>query len=395
VKGLTPEHVTLIDYRGKVLARPETETGLTGPQLGERQALESELGMKIVQILEPAVGQGKVRPQVSVSMTFQQVEETTERYDPQGSVVRSQQKQDERTPVTQPVGGIPGPKGAVNVVKPQQTMPQGTQTAQAAPTGTPATTGNPATPAAPAAPAASVDNIATKQSETINYEVSKAVRRTVEPVGKLNRVSVAVIIDNQSKTTTGADGKPQVTSEPRTEDEMKKYREIVAAAVGFNPERGDRLTVENVSFADDSGLVETPTFFQRQAPVLLMSLRWLIVPVAFILIYLLFLRPVKKIVFATLATAGAGGAPASGGQLVKTLPQTNFGKAQAPMTVKQLEAQLQSGQQAHAQQVPDVMSLQQGPSKMEIIRDRVIEHASQDPETVARLVRVWLTDDKK
>jgi flagellar M-ring protein FliF len=223
--------------------------------------------------------------------------------------------------------------------------------------------------------------------------VSKAVRRTVEPVGKLNRVSVAVIIDNQSKTTTGADGKPQVTSEPRTEDEMKKYREIVAAAVGFNPERGDRLTVENVSFADDSGLVETPTFFQRQAPVLLMSLRWLIVPVAFILIYLLFLRPVKKIVFATLATAG--GAPASGGQLVKTLPQTNFGKAQAPMTVKQLEAQLQSGQQAHAQQVPDVMSLQQGPSKMEIIRDRVIEHASQDPETVARLVRVWLNDDKK
>jgi flagellar M-ring protein FliF len=389
---LTPEHVTLIDYRGKVLARPETETGLTGPQLGERQALESELAMKIVQILEPAVGQGKVRPQVSVSMTFQQVEETTERYDPQGSVVRSQQKQEERTPVTQPVGGIPGPKGAVNVVKPQQPLPQGTQTAQAAPTGTSPPTGNAATPAAAAA---SVDNIATKQSETINYEVSKAVRRTVEPVGKLNRVSVAVIIDNQSKTATGADGKPQVTSEPRTEDEMKKYRDIVAAAVGFNSERGDRLTVENVSFADDSGLVETPTFFQRQAPLLLLSLRWLIVPVAFILIYLLFLRPVKKIVFATLATAGAGGAAASGGQLVKALPQTNYGKAQAPMTVKQLEAQLQGGGQAPTQQVPEVMPLQQGPSKMEIIRDRVIEHASQDPETVARLVRVWLSDDKK
>jgi flagellar M-ring protein FliF len=364
VKGLTPEHVTLIDYRGKVLARPETETGLTGPQLGERQALESELAMKIVQILEPAVGQGKVRPQVSVSMTFQQVEETTERYDPQGSVVRSQQKQEERTPIPQPVGGIPGPKGAVNVVKPQQP---------------------PATP---------IDNIASKQSETINYEVSKAVRRTVEPVGKLNRVSVAVIIDNQTKTTAGPDGKPQVTSEPRTEDEMKKYRDIVGAAVGFNPERDDRLTVENFSFADDSGFVEPQSFLQRQAPVLLTSLRWLIVPVAFILIYLLFLRPVKKIVFATLATAGTGGAPASSGQLVKALPQTNFGKAQAPMTVKQLEAQLQGQQAAHAQQPGEVMPLP-GPSKMEIIRDRVIEHASQDPETVARLVRVWLSDDKK
>jgi flagellar biosynthesis/type III secretory pathway M-ring protein FliF/YscJ len=176
---------------------------------------------------------------------------------------------------------------------------------------------------------------------------------------------------------------------------MKKYRDIVAAAVGFNPERGDRLTVENVSFADDSGFVEPQTFLQRQAPVLLMSLRWLIVPVAFILIYLLFLRPVKKIVFATLATAGTG-APAVGGQLVKTLPQTNFGKAQAPMTVKQMEAQLQGGvpQPIHAQQPADVLPMP-GPSKMEIIRDRVIEHASQDPETVARLVRVWLSDEKK
>src|SRR5207237_4491534 len=74
VKGLTPERVTLIDYRGKVLARPEAEGALSGQELGERQKLESELASKIVQILEPAVGTGKVRPQVSVSMSFQQVE---------------------------------------------------------------------------------------------------------------------------------------------------------------------------------------------------------------------------------------------------------------------------------------------------------------------------------
>src|ERR1051326_4615476 len=91
VKGLTPERVTLIDYRGKVLARPEGEGSLTGRQLDERGRLENELSTKIMQILEPAVGPGKVRPQVSVSMNFQQVEETTERYDPQGSVLRSQQ----------------------------------------------------------------------------------------------------------------------------------------------------------------------------------------------------------------------------------------------------------------------------------------------------------------
>ena len=44
-------------------------------------------------------------------MNFQQVEETVEQYDPQGSVVRSQQKQEERQPKNERAGGIPGPLG--------------------------------------------------------------------------------------------------------------------------------------------------------------------------------------------------------------------------------------------------------------------------------------------
>src|SRR5436190_6074808 len=104
VKGLTPEKVVLIDYRGKILSRNESgDSGLSAPQLDARQRVETELTQKIVQILEPAVGQGKVRPQVSIVMNFQQVEETVEQYDPQRSVVRSQQKQEERLPKTEDV----------------------------------------------------------------------------------------------------------------------------------------------------------------------------------------------------------------------------------------------------------------------------------------------------
>src|SRR5215831_7694186 len=98
VKGLTPEKVVLIDYRGKILSRNDSDSPLTTQQLDARQKNETELSNKIVQILEPAVGQGKVRPQVSVVMNFQQVEETVEHYDPQGSVVRSQNKQEEHQP---------------------------------------------------------------------------------------------------------------------------------------------------------------------------------------------------------------------------------------------------------------------------------------------------------
>ncbi len=91
VKGLTPEKVVLIDYRGKILSHNErSDSGLSAQQLDARQKLETEFSNKIVQILEPAVGQGKVRPQVSVLMNFLQVEETVEQYDPQGSVIRSQ-----------------------------------------------------------------------------------------------------------------------------------------------------------------------------------------------------------------------------------------------------------------------------------------------------------------
>src|SRR5262245_35672164 len=114
VKGLTPEKVVLIDYRGKILSRNDSgDSGLSAQQLDTRQKLETELSNKIVQILEPAVGQGKVRPQVSVVMNFQQVEETVEQYDPQGSVIRSQEKQEERQTRTErptATAGIPAPR---------------------------------------------------------------------------------------------------------------------------------------------------------------------------------------------------------------------------------------------------------------------------------------------
>jgi flagellar M-ring protein FliF len=190
VKGLSPDKIAVIDYRGKVLSRNEGDGSLTGQQLDARQNLENELTAKITQILEPAVGAGKVRPQVSVSLNFRQVEETVEQYDPGASVIRSQQRQEERAPadtVLEQSGGV------------------------------------------------------IKANETTNYEVTKAVRHIVNPVGTVERVSVAVLIDDVSKTTTSAEGRLQTTSEPRSAEEMKKYRDLVAAAIAFNPDRGDQL----------------------------------------------------------------------------------------------------------------------------------------------------------
>lgn len=368
VKGLTPEKVVLIDYRGKILSRNESgDSGLSAQQLDVRQRLETELTNKIVQILEPAVGSGKVRPQVSVVMNFQQVEETVEQYDPQGSVVRSQNKQEEWQPKTEKVGGIPGPRG------------------------TPSS--NPANPAAVTPPApvdqttpVAISDTRTKQSETVNYEVSKAVRHVVNPVGKVDRLSVAVVIDNHTKVTTGQDGKPQTSQEQRNADEMKKYKDLVSAAIGFNPTRGDQLTVENVSFEGETELVEKPTFLEKQGPVIVTGLRYLIIPVVFIILYLLFLRPVQKSVLTNWSAGAVGPSRA-----IARLP----GGIQTPLTVKQLEAQLHGtpAQQA-AEAVLNEYAPVASPSKIEMIRKRVVEHAQSDPETVARLVRLWLSDER-
>ena len=359
VKGLMPEKVVLVDYRGKILSRNGgPESGLSAQQLDARQRVETELAGKIVQILEPAVGQGKIRPQVSIVMNFEQVEETVEQYDPQHSVVRSEQKQQERQPKAERVGGIPGLRSTPS------NNPAGALAAQVDQS------------------AGSTNSDIVKQNETINYEVSKAVRHVVNPVGKIERVSVAVVIDNHGKVTTVSDGAEQTSQESRTPEEMKKYRDLVAAAIGFNPDRGDQLTVENISFQTETELIEKPGFIEKQGPTIMMFLRYLIIPVVFIILYLLFLRPVQKSVFANWATT----APAARNS---PLVPANL---QTPMTVKQFEAQL-SGASPHGNADGDSMPLPT-PNKIDMIRKRVVEHAQSDPEAVARLVRTWLADEK-
>jgi flagellar M-ring protein FliF len=366
VKGLSPDKVAVIDSLGKMLSRSEAENSLTGQQLGMRQNVENEMAAKIVQILEPAVGAGKVKPQVSVSMNFQQVEETQENYDPQKAVIVSSQRQSDTITGATPVGGVVG-------VRPP---PPPTAT-------TPGTT----IATDPAKPSTSG-----KSSEVVNYEISKSIRHIVNPVGKIERVSVAVVLDNQTETTTAPDGKVSVKSTPRTPEEMKKYHDLVAAAIAFDMERGDQLIVENISFGSENSpeSIAEPTFLEKQSPTILTGLRYIIIPIAFVVIYFLFIRPLQKSVMASWVPVTVEGQTTRG--LLR-------GGVQTPLTVKQLEARLASSSTAaDANDMGNSADLDmftpQGPSKIDIIRKRVIEQAKQDPETVARLVRVWLNEEK-
>lgn len=365
VKGLEPARVTVVDYAGRMLSRNDDPSPVSGQQTDRRTTIESGLADKITRILEPVVGIGKVRPQVSVVMDWQQVEETLEQYDPNGSVIRSQQRMTERSPGAGGGAaiGVPGPLGEAFD--------------------------------APSADAGASEFLT--QDEVINYEVSKSVRHVVDPVGEIERMSVAVIIDDRTEISVDEEGVAALVSEPWSSEEMERYRNLVAATVGVDPVRGDTLIVENVSFGNDALPIEPPTMIERQAPLILNALRYLMVPVIFVLVYLLFLRPVQKTIFAKWE-------PSVRSQLAAA--SFGAGGMQTPMSVSQLESALQTAQlPALPGQGTPPQSEQQhkaereflplpDSSKVDLIRNRIIEHAKREPETVARLVRVWLNEDK-
>jgi flagellar M-ring protein FliF len=372
VKGLATDKVAIIDYRGKMLSRSEAQNSMTGQQLDMQQSIESEMSAKILKILEPAVGAGKVKPQVSVALNFQQVDETQENYDPNSAVVVSSQRQSEPGGTSAQVGGIVG----VN----KTPAPAPAPTVAATATG------------APVLPIPTTVSNGVKQSEVVNYEISKSIRHIVNPVGKIERLSVAVVLDNQTESQTGADGKVTVKSTPRTPDEMKKYSDLVAASIAYNPGRGDLLNVVNIPFENENTAesVKEPTLVEKQIPSILTALRYISIPIAFILIYFLFIRPVQKSVMAGWIPVTASGESPRG--LLR-------GGIQTPLTVKQLEARLASG--ASPAEIGEMSAVEDqdmlpmpGPSRIDLIRKRVVEQAEQNPETVARLVRVWLNDEK-
>jgi flagellar biosynthesis/type III secretory pathway M-ring protein FliF/YscJ len=147
-------------------------------------------------------------------------------------------------------------------------------------------------------------------------------------------------------------------------------------------ERGDTLIVENLSFENEVETVLEPSTLEVQMPNILIGVRYLIVPLVFLLIYFLIVRPIQKTAFAPAESFGGKGF---------ALPRGGGG-AQTPMTVRQLESRLDGGAAAAAfseESLPLPTA-----SKMEVIRKRVVEQARQDPENVARLVRVWLNEER-
>jgi flagellar M-ring protein FliF len=253
VPELAASDVTLVDQAGSLLNSPDenSETAVSTRQFEYTRKLEDSYRQRIIELLEPLVGPGRVRATVTADLDFTVSEETRENYDPQKSVVRSEQTSSDSHK------GGDGPEGIPGALSNQP----------------PGTAGSPAIPgasgpgqlaaagAATAAGTAGTGPTSSSSRSTRNYEVDRTLKYVKQPSGTLKRLNVGVVLDDWQKTD--ADGK--VTTTAMSEEDVKRFTQLVHESIGIQDERGDQLKVLNQAFKTDAPItpVEGPPIWQQ------------------------------------------------------------------------------------------------------------------------------------
>src|SRR4029077_18987513 len=84
------------------------------------------------------------------------------------------------------------------------------------------------------------DTVQSSKTQNATYAVDKVVRHTIQPVGRIRRITAALLVDDAVETQQ-ANGKSSETRRKRTPDELKEIEILAAAAIGLDEKRGDAL----------------------------------------------------------------------------------------------------------------------------------------------------------
>lgn len=221
VPGLAVGAITIVDDEGRMLAAGSEagEDGMTGAMGDERRvALEEQHRAKVLEIVENIAGIGAARVQVALDVDFNRITQSQETFDPDGRVVRSSSTIESQSD-SRDREGEQGVTVANNVPGGEE------QAADEGPTS---------------------QSTQSSTEETVNYEISRSTRTEVTEGGRIQRMTVAVAVDD--RRVPGVEGAP-ATYEARAPEEIDRILTLVQAAVGYNEARGDVITVENIAFA--------------------------------------------------------------------------------------------------------------------------------------------------
>jgi flagellar M-ring protein FliF len=267
VPELTKSQITVVDQKGNLLSDTAENSALTmaGKQYEYSRRMESMLTQRVQNILQPVLGTDRYKAEVSADVDFSAVESTAESFNPDQPALRSEQSVNEQRSSSSGSQGVPGalsnqPPGPATA---PQTAGAGGAAAGAIAPGQPLLDANgqqimdPATGQPALAPFPADKRV----QSTKNFELDRSISHTKQQQGRLSRLSVAVVVDDQIKVNP-ANG--ETSRSPWSAEDLNRFTRLVQNAVGFDASRGDTVSVINVPFSAEQGEVIPDIAFYSQ-----------------------------------------------------------------------------------------------------------------------------------
>jgi flagellar M-ring protein FliF len=346
VNGLKPQRVSIVDEGGRLLADGAGKDADIAVGDERRTAFEKRMRNEIEAIVSSVVGQGRARVQLTADFDYNKITQTSDKFDPEGRVLRSSQTREESAATAENNGQV-----TVNNELP------GNQ-ANTAPT---------------------ARDQSKKSEETNNYEISRTTKTEVTEAGRVNRISVAVLVDGAySKNEKG-----EMVYQDRSKEQLDRIATLVRSAIGFDQKRGDQVEVVNLRFAEapavppvvePGGLLGMLQFTKDD---IMYVIELGVMMLLGLVVLFMVIRPlVKRILASEVVPALTQGATPA---LTDGSAQAELGPGQALIAGTSGTAQLidvaQVQGQVHAQAV-----------------HRVGELAERNPNETASIVRQWLSE---
>src|SRR5690606_31346172 len=311
IDGIESENVAVLDDTGRLLSAP-AEAGslaaLTSRQLAMQREVEQYLESKAEQLLTQFVGPGNVRVQVAANLNFDRVERTIESLDPDGQVMSAEQRSEI----------VPGADGG-----------------------------------------------AASSTSTTEYENSRVLETFSGAPGNIERLSVAVLVNDRVIPAPDGSGEPTVV--PRAPEELERIETLVSSALGLNEQRGDLISVVSVPFNGVAAVPAEATEGPGVLEVVRTAQRPLLTVLALAMAFFVALRVLKM--------------------LRELAPPRREQPAALPDGEKML---LDSNR---PEPTPDPLELKRTiPIINTVMRDRVVASVEEHPNLAARLVRAWMRE---
>ncbi|MGM4875950.1 flagellar basal-body MS-ring/collar protein FliF [Bradyrhizobium sp. 956_D2_N1_5] len=345
VNGLKPQRVSIVDEAGSLLA----DGAATDPEqaVGDerRTAFEKRIRKQVEDIVSSVVGSGRARVQLSADFDFNKITQTSDKFDPEGRVLRSSQTREESSLTADNNGQV-----TVNNELPGNQQNSG-------PT---------------------AKDQSKKTEETNNYEISRTTKTEVTEAGRVNRISVAVLVDGiYSKNDKG-----ELAYTDRTKEQLDRIATLVRSAIGFDQKRGDQVEVVNLRFADapSTAPIAEPSGFlgmlQFTKDDVMYFVELGVMMLLGLVVLFLVIRPLVKRILASeevaAAISGALAGPAASEEAAPAGQALLPGGAASAIDVATIQGQV------HAQSV-----------------HRVGELAERNPNETVAIIRQWLTEPAK